>query len=177
MEEKELYLSPINGSVKVEIYRKKIKNVHLKVFRSLTVYLSVPEQVPNDWIDNFLNQRTKWIDDQITKYKKSSGYNNLSDIRNGSSTQFLGKDMRILKEASLQNHVEVDEKKVVVYLRKTDDEDMLQRTFTMWWRETARTLFQKETDLCFDRVFKKYGIDRPILCIKKMISLTQIILT
>ena len=171
MEEKELYLSPINGSVKVEIYRKKIKNVHLKVFRSLTVYLSVPEQVPNDWIDNFLNQRTKWIDDQITKYKKSSGYNNLLDIRNGSSTQFLGKDMRILKEASLQNHVEVDEKKVVVYLRKTDDEDMLQRTFTMWWRETARTLFQKETDLCFDRVFKKYGIDRPILCIKKMKTL------
>ena len=79
MEEKELYLSPINGSVKVEIYRKRIKNVHLKVFRSLTVYLSVPEQVPTDWIDNFLNQRTKWIDDQITKYKKSSGYNNLSD--------------------------------------------------------------------------------------------------
>lgn len=48
---------------------------------------------------------------------------------------------------------------------------MLQKTFTMWRRETARTLFQKETDLCFDRVFKKYGIDRPILCIKKMKTL------
>ena len=88
MEEKELYLSPINGSVKVEIYRKKIKNVHLKVFRSLTVYLSVPEQVPNDWIDNFLNQRTKWIDDQITKYKKSSGYNNQS-VKNRTFNIFL----------------------------------------------------------------------------------------
>ena len=38
--------------------------------------------------------------------------------------------MRILKEASLQNHVEVDEKKVVVYLRKTDDEDMLCLLYT-----------------------------------------------
>lgn len=119
MEEIELYLGAINGSVKVQIHRKKIKNVHLKVFRSLIVYLSVPEQVPNDWIDNFLNQRLSWIDEQITKYKKASGFNNLSDIRNGSSTQYLGKDMRILKEASLQNYVEVDEKKVIVFLKKT----------------------------------------------------------
>jgi len=171
MEKKELFLGAINGSVKVQIHRKKIKNVHLKVFRSLIVYLSVPEQVPNDWIDNFLNQRLSWIDEQITKYKKASGFNNLSDIRNGSSTQYLGKDMRILKEVSLQNYVEVDEKKVIVFLKKIDDEDLLQRTFSKWWRETAITVFQKEVDLCFNRVFKKYGITPPTLCIKKMKTL------
>ncbi len=171
MEEKELYLGPINGFVRVQIHRKKIKNVHLKVFRSLDVYLSVPKQVTNDWIDNFLNQRITWIDEQITKYKKSSGYNNLSDIRNGSSTQLLGKDMRILKEASLNNYVEVDEKKVIVYLKKIDDEDLLQRTFSKWWRQTALELFQNETDLCFEKVFKKYNIDKPSLCIKKMKTL------
>ena len=141
MEEKELYLSPINGSVKVEIYRKRIKNVHLKVFRSLTVYLSVPEQVPTDWIDNFLNQRTKWIDDQITKYKKSSGYNNLSDIRNGSSTQFLGKDMRILKEASLQNHVEVDEKKWL----STSEKPMMR----ICYKEHLQCGGEKQHEHCF----------------------------
>ena len=34
MEEIELYLGPINGVVKVQILRKNIKNVHLKVFRT-----------------------------------------------------------------------------------------------------------------------------------------------
>ena len=83
MNEFEIYLGPINGIVKVKILRKKIKNVHLKVFRSLEVALSVPEAVPDDWIKSFLSERLKWIDDQITKYKKTSGYNNLLDIKNG----------------------------------------------------------------------------------------------
>ena len=76
MSEFELDLGPINGIVKVKILRKRIKNVHLKVFRSLEVVLSVPEAVPDEWIQSFLSERQKWIDDQITKYKKTSGYIN-----------------------------------------------------------------------------------------------------
>ena len=171
MEEKELYLSPINGSVKVQVFRKKIKNMHLKVFRSLSVYLSVPERVPNEWIDDFLFQRVKWIDDQITKYKKASGYNNLSDIRNGSSTQFLGKDMRIIKEASQVNRVRIDEKRVIICLKNTDDEELFQKVFLKWWRESAKKVFQEEVDSIYSRVFKKYNIGKPDVCIKKMKTL------
>ena len=171
MEEKELYLSPINGSVKVQVFRKRIKNVHLKVFRSLSVYLSVPERVPNEWIDDFLFQRVKWIDDQITKYKKASGYNNLSDIRNGSSTQFLGKDMRIIKEASQVNRVRIDEKRVIICLKNTDDEELFQKVFLKWWRESAKKVFQEEVDSIYSRVFKKYNIGKPDVCIKKMKTL------
>ena len=171
MEEKELYLGQINGVVKVQIHRKKIKNVHLKVFRSIAVILSVPEQVPNEWIEEFLSQHTKWIDDQVTKYKKSSGFNNLSDIRNGSSTQFLGKDMRILKIASSDNSVIVEEKEIIVYLKKVEDADVFQRVFSKWWRETARKTFENETNIYFDKVFKKYGIEKPTICIKKMKTL------
>ena len=87
----DLYLSPINGSVTVKVQRKNIKNVHLKVFRSLDVTISIPQQVPDEWIDSFLLSRQKWIDDQITKYKRTSGFNNLGGIRNGSSIQLLGR--------------------------------------------------------------------------------------
>ena len=138
----ELYLGPINGTVQVKLLRKKIKNVHLKVFRSLDVILSVPEHVPNEWINSFLTSRQKWIDDQITKYKKTSGYNNLLDIRNGSSTQLLGKDMRIYKEASLTNRIEVDEKRVNLFVTDIEDEDLIQNIFSQWWRQTAETVSQ-----------------------------------
>ena len=167
----ELDLGPINGSVKVQILRKKIKNVHLKVFRSLEVVLSVPELVPDEWIVSFLSARKKWIDDQITKYKKSSGYNNLLDIRNGSSTQFLGKDMRIYKEASLTNHVEIDEKKVNLFLTDITDEDLVQRVFNKWWRQSAATIYSQEVDRFYEKVFRKYNIDKPAIAIKKMKTL------
>lgn len=167
----ELYLGPINGTVNVKLIRKRIKNVHLKVFRTLDVVLSVPEQVPDEWIDSFLSRRQKWIDDQITKYKRTSGFNNLAEIRNGSSTQFLGKDMRIYKEASLNNRVEVDEKNVHLYVTDVDDENLVQRVFSKWWRQTAETVYQREVDQYYNSVIRKYGIEKPDISIRKMKTL------
>ena len=171
METKILDLGAINGQVSVQIIRKKIKNVHLKVFRSLEVVLSVPSTVPNDWIDSFLNDHIEWIDSQITKYKKSSGYNNLSNIRSGSSTQLLGKDVRIYKEASLSNRVELDEKKVCIFLKDTSDEELAQRLFDEWWRNTASDIFQSETEQLYQKIFKKYGLNQPKILVRKMKTL------
>lgn len=166
-----LNLGAINGQVSVQIIRKNIKNVHLKVFRNLDVVLSVPMTVPSDWIDSFLNNHMEWIDDQITKYKKSSGHNNLSSIRSGSSTQLLGKDVRIYKEASLTDQVELDEKKVCIFLRDISDEEQAQKLFDQWWRNTARDIFQSETEKLYQKNFKKYGLNQPKILVRKMKTL------
>jgi len=171
MNDVELYLGPINGTIKVRVLRKKIKNVHLKVFRSLEVVLSVPEQVPDEWIDSFLSSRNKWIDDQISKYKKTSGINNLIEIRNGSSIQLLGKDMRIYKEVSLTNRIEVDEKRVNLFVIDVTDEKLVQNVFSKWWRKTAEIVYQKEVDHLYETVIRKYNIDKPVIAIKKMKTL------
>lgn len=171
METKILDLGAINGQVAVQIIRKKIKNVHLKVFRSLEVVLSVPMTVPDDWIDSFLNDHIEWIDSQITKYKKASGYNNLSNIRSGSSTQLLGKDVRVYKEASLISRVEQDEKRVVIFLKDTNDEVQAQKLFDEWWRKTAINIYQTEMENLFQKVFKKYGLHQPQIMVRKMKTL------
>ena len=171
MEKMIIDLGAINGKITVNICRKKIKNVHLKVFRSLEVSLSVPEQVPREWIEKFLEERISWIDERITKYKKSSGHNNLTSIRNGSSTQFLGKDMRVYKEVSLINDVQIDEKKVTIYLKNIRDEELAQEVFNKWWRTTAINVYQNITDKLYEEVFKKYGIEKPSVFVKKMKTL------
>ena len=166
-----LDLGAINGQVSVQIIRKNIKNVHLKVFRNLDVVLSVPMTVPSDWIDSFLNNHMEWIDDKITKYKKSSGYNNLLSIRSGSSTQLLGKDVRIYKEASLIDRVELDEKKIFIFLRDISDEEQAQKLFDQWWRNTASDIFQSETEKLYQKIFKKYGLNQPKILVRKMKTL------
>lgn len=171
MENRVLDLGAINGQVSIQVIRKNIKNVHLKVFRSLEIILSVPMNISDEWIDTFLYERVKWIDKQITKYKKSSGHNNLSNIRSGSSTQFLGKDVRIHKESSSINCVELDEKRVCIYLKDAKDEELAQKLFDAWWRNTANQVFQSETEKLFQRVFKKYGLKQPRILIRKMKTL------
>ena len=64
MEAKILDLGAINGQISVQIVRKNIKNIHLKVFRSLEVVLSVPMNITTEWIDSFLEGHVEWIDGQ-----------------------------------------------------------------------------------------------------------------
>ena len=151
-----LELSQINGTIDVKVVRKNIKNVHLKVFRSLEVVLSVPMQVPQEWIENFLSKRIKWIDEQITKYKLSGGTNTLESIKNGTSVQMLGKDMRIVFQESQKNSIEVDEKRITLYLKDATNEEFAQKLFLRWWKKTAEDVFQNELDSLYEKIFKKY---------------------
>lgn len=171
MEAKILDLGAINGLVSVQIVRKNIKNIHLKVFRTLEVILSVPMNVTTEWIDSFLDGHIEWIDCQITKYKKASGYNNLSNIRSGSSTQLLGKDVRVYKEASLENRVEFEEKKICIFLKDTADEVLAQKMFDEWWIATANQVFQVEMENLYQKIFKKYNLSQPHIVVRKMKTL------
>lgn len=171
MEHFTLELGQINGAVDVKIVRKNIKNVHLKVFRSLEVVLSVPVQVPQEWIVDFLNKRTVWIDNQITKYKLSGGTNTLDSIKNGTSVQILGKDMRIVFEPSLDNHIAADEKRITVFMRDTSDAELAQKMFLKWWKQEAERVLTQELDALYEKVFKKYQVPKPSIHIRKMKTL------
>ena len=171
MEHFTLELGQINGAVDVKIVRKNIKNVHLKVFRSLEVVLSVPVQVPQEWIADFLNKRTAWIDNQITKYKLSGGTNTLDSIKNGTSVQILGKDMRIVFEPSLDNHIAADEKRITVFMRDTSDAELAQKMFLKWWKQEAERVLTQELDALYEKVFKKYQVPKPSIHIRKMKTL------
>lgn len=171
MEHFTLELGQINGAVDVKIVRKNIKNVHLKVFRSLEVVLSVPVQVPQEWIADFLNKRTVWIDNQITKYKLSGGTNTLNSIKNGTSVQILGKDMRIVFEPSLDNHIAADEKRITVFMRDTSDAELAQKMFLKWWKQEAERVLTQELDALYEKVFKKYQVPKPSIHIRKMKTL------
>ena len=157
--------------VAVDVIHKPIKNVHLKVFRDLKVVLSVPVDVPQPWIEEFLSQKVDWITKQIAKYKQSSGYNNLTNFKSGSSTQLLGKDMRILKKLSDQNFIEMVEKNIIIHLKDLEDATLAQRLLEKWWREKAISIYSQEVDAIYNKVFRKYSIDKPTMQVKKMKTL------
>ena len=166
-----LDLGAINGKVTILINRKKIKNVHLKVYRDLSVRLNLPDIVPDEWIKGFLENKKDWIDKQLTKYKSAEGYNNLRCLKSGSSTQYLGKDVRIIKEQSDCNAIQMEEKVITVYLKDLHNNDLFERLFQKWWREQAYNIYIDELKKLYDKIFKKHEIPFPSLSIRKMDTL------
>jgi predicted metal-dependent hydrolase len=168
-----LDLGSINGKICVNIQRKEIKNVHLKVYRTLNVSLNLSPKAPNEWVINFLEKRKSWIDKQITKYKAASGYNSLHDLKNGSSTQFLGKDIRIIQKKSDDDKAKIvkEEKDIIIYLKNEKDSNKFKKMFLSWWRKQAYSIFSEEMIFLHNKIFKKYSIPFPILQIRKMNTL------
>jgi len=168
-----LDLGAINGKVCVTIQRKAIKNVHLKVYRTLDVFLNLSPNVADEWIIDFLEKRKEWVDRQITKYKAANGYNSLHDLKSGSSTQFLGKDLRIIQKKSDNGETKiiVDEKTVIIYLDDETDTEKLNKVFHAWWRKQAYNTFSEELTFLYNRILKKYSIPFPVLQIRKMSTL------
>jgi len=171
MDDYKIDLGIKNGVININIVRKPIKNIHLKVYRDLSVSLSVPYKVPDAWIVSFLKEKTLWIDKQITKYKEASGYNSLLKVKSGTSVQFLGKDFRIIKISSLHDSIELEEKTIVIHLKEVSDADKADKVLGKWWRERAYEIYTREMDILFDGIFRKYNIDRPTVSVKKMKTL------
>lgn len=158
------------GVFYVEIVRKKIKNVHLKVYRELKVAISVPIYAEKSWIESFVQDKKEWIGKQLEKYIKSSGYNNLLDLKSGSSTQFLGKDLRVYLVQSDKNKVEADEKSVTVYLKDGSDREKENALFSEWWKKQAEEIYASIVDR-YMSIFLRHKIQRPQICIRKMKTL------
>lgn len=163
-------VSPFN-EIAVEISRKSIKNIHLKVYRDCKVALSVPMQVTDCWIVDFLESKTGWIEKHLRKYQQSSGYNNLVGIKSGTSTQLLGKDCRILKKESTVDKVAEDGKNIILYVKNLYDQDQHQKLLGRWWRAKAHEVYSNEINITYNKVFKKYQVEEPMLYIKKMKTL------
>lgn len=158
-----------NEIISVQIHKKNIKNVHLKVFRDLTVKLSVPTQATDLWVKRYLESKLFWIDKQLYKYKKSLGNNNIFSLQNGSSTQFLGKDLRIIIEEG-NNEVRREEKKVVFAIKDPTRKEIFDKKFSDWWRKQAIDIYNKIVDELMP-IFSKHKVVRPDICIRKMKTL------
>ena len=156
------------GKVKIQVLYKDIKNINLRVYRDFSIKLSLPMNVADEWINKFLESKKDWIESKLEMYKATDGYNNLLALKSGSSTQMLGKDMRIIKVQSTKNFVEVDEKKILVNLKDINDNDSFMRVFSNWWREQAFNVYSQQVDALYNSVFKKYGVQKPTISIKKI---------
>ena len=155
------------GTVQVQIVRKKIKNVHLKVYRDFSVICSVPMNARESWINEFVQAHSAWIYKQLEKYRQSNGYNNLLSLKSGSSTQMLGKDRRIYLAQDERNYVEQKEKSLTIHLTDTQNRELENAVFEKWWRGYALTVYEEIVSR-FMPIFERHDVARPKITIKKM---------
>lgn len=156
--------------IEVIVTKKKMKNVRLKVFPDRKVALSSPQNVPNAWIEEYLKEKSGWIEERLTYFRKTTGYEAIKIIKSGISTKILGREVIILVEESPRKKVYRDEDRVIVGIHdKSNYEDIIKQ-FDRWWKIQAKLYYENVLQRLYP-ILGKYIINRPSLTVRKMKTL------
>ncbi len=154
-----------NKVFNVEIQRKRIKNIYLKIKKENELIVSAHPLVPLFQIENFLLSKKEWIIEANERVKKKSSLNENKGTRN-QKIQYLGeiKDLEIV--ASSKPALKVEPSRIVLYIK---DISKAQVTFeNLAKKELKKYCDQYQNQ--FNLIMDDYHLPHPTVSFRKMVS-------
>lgn len=151
----------------IRVYRKKMKNVRLKVFPDGEVVLSAPHGVTDEWIKQFLLEKSYWIEKKRIEYKKTDGIESIKNLKSGMSIKVLGREAIIILQESSKKSISRDGKKIVINTLDINNKNVINKQLENWLKDELRKIIDKELNKLYP-IIKKHKIDRPEIAIRKM---------
>ncbi len=162
-----LMLPQSSGEIRINISRKKMKNVRLKVQPNGEVAISVPYNVSLEWINQYLKDKNGWVKEKLDSFKKTAGTEAIRYIKSGISTKFFGRQVTIIVKKSKKKRVYRDEDTINIYTPDKKNENIMNKQLEKWIRGNSKIVYEKIVDKLFP-IIEKYGYERPGIHIRKM---------
>jgi predicted metal-dependent hydrolase len=164
------FLTGLSGDIEINIERKNVKSIRLKVFPTGCIMLSAPVGVSDEWINDYLDSKTGWIEKSL-HYFKDTGVNGFETIiRSGISTRILGRQKRIIINEGRSCKIEQKEDIILIHSPNLENKQALQKQFERWWHKQSKLYFLLTIDRLYP-VIAKHGINKPDLQVRKMKTL------
>jgi hypothetical protein len=127
------------ANIEVDVVRKDIKNMHLAVYPPLgRVRLSAPLKTDLEVVRLFAISRLGWIKKHIKNFK-AQPRETKRIFKSGESHFFRGKRYILeVKEGTSKNHVELDGKKINLFIKKDVSVDKRELILREWYRKQLK---------------------------------------
>ena len=129
--------------IKVEITRKKIKNIILKVTSDGRVLISAPTRVPQSYLKEFIKTKEDWIVKKLeeVKNRKKKEIN----YESGEEIIYLGKKYYLEVIKSYTEKVVIQDEKIYIYCLKNSTTEDRERIFKNWLKVELGTILKDLT--------------------------------
>lgn len=129
--------------IKVEITRKKIKNIILKVTPDGRVLISAPQRVPESYLKEFVKTKEEWIikklEEAKNRKKKEMNYESDEEII------YLGKKYYLEIITSHNEKVTIQNEKIYIYCLENSTVEDRERIFKNWLKVELGVLLKDLT--------------------------------
>lgn len=127
---------------KIEIHKKKVKNVTLKVKRDGSIHLTVPEKATDDYIDRVIDNKKEWIEFQIKHFEENYEEPKEKEMVSGESFKYLGKNYRLKIIEYKNESVRLYRGYIEVYVKDKNNLKSKQELIKKWYMEKAKIKFE-----------------------------------
>lgn len=156
-----------DSTIEYILYRKKVKNINLRIKRDGSIYVSANHMVSVDYINKFLESKANWIVKHIEFFKYKYKENIETNFVNNYKINYLG-NIYILKVIkSKEDTVRFDSKYIYLYTKHLEDDHKKREVYEKWLRRRAEEVFNKLLDKMY-LLIESYKVDKPNLSIRRM---------
>ena len=148
----------------VEIEKKRIKRMYLRIRPDGTLYVSCPLRTPDLQIQRFLMEKEEWIRKAENKVQKQTDYNNPALY---GRVYWLGEEMPVQYVRAARSKVEIIGGIMVMHLKTMDEESVVKLFQAYAAKEIKQMLEQLRTEWDI-RICDVYRIPRPVIRIRTM---------
>ncbi|MCS4473035.1 M48 family metallopeptidase [Clostridium botulinum] len=147
-----------------------MKTCRLKVFPNQEVKISVPLNVTEDWISNYLSDKSVWIDQKLTLFQKTKGYSATNFVKDGMSISILGQSLIFSVKYSIKEYIYQENNILYIGVSDIKNYERNLKVFEKWWKLESLNIFNKYLDKLFP-IIGKYHVKKPKIQIRKMKTL------
>lgn len=158
------------NEIKFHIKRKDVKNINLTVKPNLEVLVSANDEVPLEYIKDYVHSKGKWIEKHLNYYEKTQSMpGGKKEYVNGESFRYLGKQYRLKVFKSADEGVKYFRGYIHLYVENLNNFHRKEELMESWYEEKSKIIFKDSLNRMHDLV-KPYNIEFPELDIRKMRS-------
>ena len=126
---------------KIEIHKKKVKNVTLKVKRDGSIHLTVPEAATDDYIERVIANKQDWIETQLKHFNENYEKPKEKEMVSGESFKYLGKSYRLKIVESNKEYVRLYRGYIEIYVKDKNNTNKKKELLKKWYQEKAKKKF------------------------------------
>lgn len=153
----------ING-FDVEIKRKKVKNINLKVYPDLSIKASIPENMDINLVNRMITNKEEWINNQLSRYEEQNRITKRNYV-SGEDHYLNGKRYRLRVCDSNTPSIKIENNNIMtMYVRKSSSIENKERLMNSFYKENLEEKLNKYVPIWEERI----GVKSNCYSIRKM---------
>lgn len=126
----------------IDIVKKDVKNINLKVKPSGEVILTAPLEATDDHINHIIQKRKKWILKSIEYFNKHNKVE-IKEYVSGENFKYLGKNYRLKVYKNNEEKVLLLRGYLQIFIKDKTQYEKKQKMIDNWYKQKAELYFQK----------------------------------